>query len=324
MVNQVSAIINPVTREILFEQSGVSAVELDGGLWTMVFKMPEWFGQKYVMPFNPSRYQVTVNYSQNNPELYNDGYTDYIQTIEWVEDPSWPREEGAGHLVPGYYKMLWTPPVEATSNQGWLYFNIRIKDTYHENGGVWSTKTKKVRVNSMVSGGNNPDLTPTQSDKITELLSKTETLLAAVAGDIDVSDLNTYLLAAHPIGSYYWSDNSADPSTLFGGVWQRVKGVFLYAADSDEQAGTTGGEVAHTLTIDEVPRHNHPLGVTATTEGGGTGSKIPYQHQPKTSSYYPPDGVSSSGEDMIKSVGGGLAHNNMPPYLSVYCWRRTA
>ena len=320
MVNQVSAIINPVTREILFEQSGVSAVELDGGLWTMVFKMPEWFGQKYVMPFNPSRYQVTVNYSQNNPELYNDGYTDYIQTIEWVEDPSWPREEGAGHLVPGYYKMLWTPPVEATSNQGWLYFNIRIKDTYHENGGVWSTKTKKVRVNSMVSGGNNPDLTPTQSDKITELLSKTETLLAAVAGDIDVSDLNTYLLAAHPVGSYYWSDDSTDPGRLFGGTWEEVTDVFLFAAARDNQvgyqAGDSGGSKTHTLTVDEMPSHTHRLGIDNPNGEQLGGSKL--QH------LYNPNAIFYGLDDVIKTAGGGQPHNNMPPYYATYCWRRIA
>lgn len=320
MVNQVSAIINPVTREILFEQSGVSAVELDGGLWTMVFKMPEWFGQNYVMPFSPSNYQVTVNYSQNNPELYNDGYTDHIQTIEWVEDPSWPREEGAGHLVPGYYKMLWTPPAEATSNQGWLYFNIRIKDTYHENGGTWSTKTKKVRVNSIVSGGNNPDLTPTQSDKITELLAQTELLLAAVAGDIDVSGMNTYLLAAHPIGSYYWSDEATDPGRLFGGTWEEVTDVFLFAAARDNQvgyqAGDSGGSKTHTLTVDEMPSHTHRLGIDNPNGEQLGGSKL--QH------LYNPNAIFYGLDDVIKTAGGGQAHNNMPPYYATYCWRRIA
>lgn len=222
---------------------------------------------------------------------------------------------------------------------------IKSVSTYtqqDESSGYWSAPIplgadiENIDITNEVQNGtdetsinlNDSDLIIKEGDTGAAALTKFNKLKQRLVNALNLSSntsiAKAIILAAHPIGSYYWSDNSTNPAELFGGVWQRVKGVFLYAADSDEQAGTTGGEVAHTLTIDEVPRHNHPLGIADTTEGGGTGSKFPYQHQPKISHYYPPDGVSSSGEDMIKSVGGGLAHNNMPPYLSVYCWRRTA
>lgn len=160
MATQVSAVINPITREILFEQSGVSSVELDGGIWTVVFKMPQYFGQKGSLPLTNTNYEVTVNYSQNNPLLNDDGYTDHIDTIETVEDASW--ENGK------YVQFEWTPPAEASLKNGWLYFNIRIRD--RQTNGIWATKAKKIRVNPVVIGGSSSSLTPAQSDKIDELL----------------------------------------------------------------------------------------------------------------------------------------------------------
>ena len=160
MLTQVSAIINPITREIEFEQSNVSSVELDGGLWTMVFKIPIWFGQNRNAELDNTNYAVTVNYSQNNPILNDDGFTDYIDNLTFVEDGSWPYG--------GYIRFTWVPPLEASQNKGWLYFNVRIRD--RQTNGVWSTKTKKIRVNPVVIGGSSSSLTPTQSDKIDEML----------------------------------------------------------------------------------------------------------------------------------------------------------
>ena len=54
------------------------------------------------------------------------------------------------------------------------------------------------------------------------------------------------LLASHPIGSYYWSENSTDPSTLFGGTWERVKDKFLYAIGDTGTAGESGGSKIYT------------------------------------------------------------------------------
>lgn len=70
----------------------------------------------------------------------------------------------------------------------------------------------------------------------------------------------------YPVGSIYMSVNSTSPSILFGaGTWERIKNKFLLGTDDegDENetysypAGTTGGSSTHTLTIDELPSHNH-------------------------------------------------------------------
>lgn len=123
------------------------------------------------------------------------------------------------------------------------------------------------------------------------------------------------LQAVYPVGAIYLSTVAADPATLFGfGTWERVKDVFLLAAGDTYAAGATGGEATHTLTVDEMPKHTHRVKYT-----GGSANGV-YGGQPGTS-------VSANfayNSLIIDYEGGDAAHNNMPPYLAVYMWRRTA
>ena len=113
---------------------------------------------------------------------------------------------------------------------------------------------------------------------------------------------------AYPVGSIYLSVNSTNPSTLFGGTWRRIQGRFLFAADSKHAAGSTGGEETHRLTVDEMPSHTHKQSI---------GSTAMTANAPLV------EGFNSFGEE-TGAAGGDQPHNNMPPYLSVYMWKRTA
>ena len=121
---------------------------------------------------------------------------------------------------------------------------------------------------------------------------------------------------SYPIGTYYWSQKNTDPSTIFGGKWEAIKGRFLFAEDAKHAVNSSGGEEFHTLTVDEIPSHNHgfPKNVCAyknipdiQIQGGG-GSKKLYEN----------DGNVTN----TNNIGGGKPHNNMPPYISAFCWRR--
>ena len=46
---------------------------------------------------------------------------------------------------------------------------------------------------------------------------------------------------AYPVGAIYLSVTEVDPSSLFGGTWERIGGRFLLGADSTYAAGSTGG-----------------------------------------------------------------------------------
>lgn len=116
---------------------------------------------------------------------------------------------------------------------------------------------------------------------------------------------------AYPVGSVYMSVVDADPSTLFGGVWERIEGRFLLAADSAHAAGSTGGEAEHRLTVDEMPSHTHGMECYSQWSSAGAYMGAVRSHTYKT-------------DVSTKSAGGGKPHNNMPPYLAVYMWKRTA
>lgn len=64
-------------------------------------------------------------------------------------------------------------------------------------------------------------------------------------------------LLSWPVGSIYTSSKPTDPHELFGGTWEPIQDVFLYCAGPKHAAGEMGGEETHTLTVGEMPEHNH-------------------------------------------------------------------
>ena len=118
----------------------------------------------------------------------------------------------------------------------------------------------------------------------------------------------------HPVGSIYQSTDSTSPADLFGGSWEQIKDRFLLAAGDSHDAGSTGGEEEHILTAAEMANHTHGYDYTGQSDATGTGAiKI-----------VSPNGTANAYTGKATSNCGGQAHNNMPPYLSVYTWHRTA
>lgn len=127
-----------------------------------------------------------------------------------------------------------------------------------------------------------------------------------------------------PIGYIFeWAsvlEQSVDLSTpekvaqYFGyGTWAAFgAGQFLLGAGGSYQAGNTGGEAEHTLTIDEIPPHGHNLNGGWGQGGTDSGQWRTDQNKPKTN------------WGVTQPRGGGQAHNNMPPYIVVYRWQRIA
>lgn len=114
----------------------------------------------------------------------------------------------------------------------------------------------------------------------------------------------------YPVGSIYLSYSHVSPAELFGGTWARIENAFLWAVDPNGTIGQTGGSKTHTLTVDELPAHSH--GSVYSQHAAGTKDKAWYTTSGSSVAYG------------AVSTGGGAAHNNMPPYIQVSVWRRTA
>ena len=146
------------------------------------------------------------------------------------------------------------------------------------------------------------------------------------------TDARSIVDMIYPIGSYYWSSNAANPSSIFGGTWKQVKDKFVLAAGDSYKVGTTGGEASHKLSVNEIPSHAHGVRVrvqgykgwesfTSNSHGVmfNANSDIGY-HLPNYTAH---SAVVTADADTSPN-GGSNHHNNMPPYITAYCWHRTA
>lgn len=138
---------------------------------------------------------------------------------------------------------------------------------------------------------------------------------AELLADIGAATVSAMLDKAYPVGAIYMSVSSTNPKTLFGGTWVQLKDRFLLAAGTTYKAGATGGEATHTLTENEIPEHRHSIWFP--NAGGEQSAAIGYPEAGSKNTWYAE--ASKTG-----GAGGGAAHNNMPPYLTVYVWKRTA
>ena len=135
--------------------------------------------------------------------------------------------------------------------------------------------------------------------------------------------------AAYPVGTVYTSLTNINPASLFGGKWEQIQGRFLLSAGSHKEtytkengdtttveysynAGDFGGEHMHKLTISELPKHSH----------GSVYSSDVEIEDGKHMGWITADPGDKIGYGEVET-GGEAVHNNMPPYLVVYMWKRT-
>ena len=123
-----------------------------------------------------------------------------------------------------------------------------------------------------------------------------------------------------PIGSIYLSLDPTDPATRFGGVWERIENAFLLAASDTHPAGERGGEEQVTLSEAQMPKHAH-------LHNDYIQGYVNANYRDGFNTYASPTQELAGGDRKAlhggsSTAGGSMPHNNMPPYLSVYIWKR--
>lgn len=145
------------------------------------------------------------------------------------------------------------------------------------------------------------------------------------SGKIDLSSLWDQI---YPVGSIYITVNATNPSTLFGGVWEKIEGRFLIGTGSNKANTTSywgelsannhampvkemGGEAKHTISVQEMPSHQHEISLP---DGGDLYTSSVEWKVTQTGRAY--------AGDMISATGNNQPHNNIPPYYAVNMWQR--
>lgn len=141
------------------------------------------------------------------------------------------------------------------------------------------------------------------------------------AGSVDIAGVfamsgKQLLDIFYPVGTIYESTKPDNPATFMGGTWSRFgNGRVLVGVDETDPTFNVplqiGGEKSHTLSIQEIPSHTHGF------RGGGENNYV----RVEPSSTY---GYSGNSDKTTTATGGGQAHNNLQPYVTVYRWQRTA
>lgn len=148
-----------------------------------------------------------------------------------------------------------------------------------------------------------PSAAKDMAEKMEEVLGKIYDRL----GELTIGTL-------YPIGAIYCSVDSTDPGMMFGGTWERfAQGKTLIGVDEDDAdfsfAGAEGGEKTHTMTLDELVPHTHTVAASAYNFVNVSPSDTyGFSHSTQTSS----------------TTGGGKPFNELPPYVTVYMWKRIA
>lgn len=169
--------------------------------------------------------------------------------------------------------------------------------------------------------------------------------------------IGNIMLRFYPVGAIYTSINDTDPGTMFGGTWTRLTDTFLlaagssYPADDGTHTTATGGspyiqDHIHRFVQPTVDggsgflisggQHNHNVGYnTIKRESGSSsfrqilGTSAEYyvatsfdgSHTHTTPNHS--HSVHGGAVDYVQGVTAGNA-GNMPPYLTVYMWKRIA
>ena len=154
----------------------------------------------------------------------------------------------------------------------------------------------------------------------------------------------------YPVGSIYMSTVSTNPATLFGfGTWEAMPAGRVLLAQGKSSwgttynAGSTGGEATHKLTVGELPSHGHSASTnTANLTGNANSIGINYDEVSVSGIISKNRGNDYGGTNndhnktgflinashshtvTINNTGSNQAHNNLQPYIAVYIWKRTA
>ena len=139
------------------------------------------------------------------------------------------------------------------------------------------------------------------------------------------SEVTDLINTIYPIGSIYMSVSNTSPSILFGGTWEQIQDRFLLASGDTYNNGSTGGSADAV-----VVSHNHNIGnddyyFVGKKIGDTAGTKrVTVPTSGSNYAYVSSANASFGNFRATKDSGESGTGKNMPPYIVVNVWKRTA
>ena len=240
---------------------------------------------------------IKVTFSASVSAMGNKNTATYKIYTKKSSDASYPSTIAIFGLQNNYSVTTYSYVTAADSNSSYDV-KVEVKDKHNTTSRSTSASTAFTLMNFNPQGN---------GIGVGQVCEKENTLQIAL--DVEIGG-KTIVDMIYPVGSIYLAYNHTNPGTLFPGTtWTRIYGAFPWFTDANGAIGLTGGERTVTLTVDNLPAHNH--GGTYTNAGTA-----------RTHAWLA-SGGSAMGYDTV-NTGGGEAHNNMPPYIQISAWRRTA
>lgn len=214
-----------------------------------------------------------------------------------------------------------------------ITFKVRYKLKTSTTWGSWTTvvttysgntfKVNNIAISGTFDYTENYDFELMTTDKIGESDDYSKVFVSSVPTEKHhskgawIRELSFEKADIFPVGAIYISLKDTNPSAFFAGTWEQLKGRFLVGVDSSDTdfktSGKTGGEKTHRLKVSELPNFNltFPAGTNATVDPN-------YNCAASSFAGGTPKDLSTS------SIGGNEAHNNLPPYIAVYMFKRVS
>lgn len=221
-------------------------------------------------------------YIQNNNVLQRMAFLNDLDSYINKKNPTIPNTS--------VFKIGENEAIQSTSSNGVLFGD-------YDNGTYLAVKDINTRPKMRTKSGTNFDLS-TKNDVTAEVTKQ----------------INSFIGKIYHVGRIIETiDEDFDPNTIIG-HWELFgKGRVTVCVDKDNpsmnEAGMTLGEAEVTLTVDEMPAHNHPESVPEFIQNTATGS-VQYGY------------IANGARRATEMAGGGQPHNNMQPSITVYRWIR--
>lgn len=285
-----------------------------------------------------NKYKTETGYTkqgelQQYMQNQNDVLTATAQVLLWQPETLYTAGQlvSSPSMTAGTLARVTTAGKTSDTEPTWTASGTTVTD-----GTVTWTVTKAVLVADLATS--DEAKAGTATDKIITASTLKAAMDAAISTAVAAA-MKQAKLDAHPVGSYYFSDDSTSPATLFGGTWEALPaGYTLIAQGSGRDdfgsytytAGQKYGERMHKLTVDELAAHKHAQNINGNgsdswkgtygswvTNGAGAGTESGYT---TTVSNW----MTNKRRVQTDSTGSGAAHNNIQPVLATYAWRRQA